>query len=674
MKQLLLILTILTAFTGSAAAQGMPDVNKLMSMTPAQRQRYADSMMKAAGKNATAMADKYGMAIDETALPGTTIKPPVKDIAKLSLIPSRPPTRTELVQQVQQSRQQIKTVLPKPDIAEIEKFSAQKSTAELHDASIGRFYNNEPEKALYMMMSVATLQPDSIVAWNNLAAMYSMAGLSHKAIPMLQYCLKEAPGSSMILNNIGQAYLNLGELVKAREFLLQCLAADSLNPDANHSMGLLHLYANNIDEAMRSFERELSVAMRASTLAIAAKMGRKFNLRALMKKRNALNGRPQKDFFEEIHLGKFRIPSFPATVKAAYDQAPEFSALAASISGEMMFWNSIGYRTQEQSEQDGKAKPGFYSSLVQALLEELDEEFTPEYLSNYTDADFRAGMEIMTTYSNALVKVKCPPPPAGASSDVSHAYEVKCCRELRQPIIEQRMSAYGGFWEPRIRVAQGRWKSYINQMIEIVQLDPSPGNQLAVYKTVAAYFGFLANALNYSGAAEAVNKSLPICDELLTVAQADSVIEANRRWNLECPAWLNIEMDLGFGKIKADCNKYGMEVGDAIFGQYEYDFKTGSSTLAVGQGVKAKFFAGLGKASIKRMVYVTFDKNNKFADFGVRGKAEVAIGDTPFQVGPIKVGGTLAGVEATWQYGINTGESFTVKGKGIMAEVQKLLQ
>ncbi|HYE55408.1 MAG TPA: tetratricopeptide repeat protein, partial [Chitinophagaceae bacterium] len=264
MKKLFLLLVIVMAIMNNAVAQVMPDVNRMMAMSAAERQKYADSLVKASTKNATDMATKYGLAIDETVLPGTEIKPPVKDVAKLSLIPSRPPTRTELVQQVQKSQQQLQSVMPKTEVAEIQKFSAQQSAGAIHEASIAKFYNNEPEKALYLMMEAAKQQPDSVIVWNNLGAMYNLSGLSHKAIPMLQYALQQVPGSSMILNNIAQSYLNLGDLVKARQYLEECLAIDSLNPDANHSMGMLHMFAKNFDEAMRCFDRELSVAMRAS--------------------------------------------------------------------------------------------------------------------------------------------------------------------------------------------------------------------------------------------------------------------------------------------------------------------------------------------------------------------------------------------------------------------------
>lgn len=678
MKKFFFLLVIAVHFMSVINAQKkatqpvMPDVNRLMAMSPAQREQYADSLKKVHSQMVVQMASQTGMAIDETVLPGFDIKPPKKDLARLALIPSRPPSRTELVAQLQKSKEQLQAVIPKPQLQEIEKFSNKNNLATLHETSIAGFYNNEPEKALYLMMNVASKQPDSIIVWNNLAAMYNHVGMQHRAAPMLQYCLQHVPGSSLILNNLGQSFMGMGDLVKAKRYFIDCLNIDSLNPDANHSMGLMHMFDKEFDEAMKYFNRELAVAVRSSTLAYAVKMGKKVNLRALQEQKNALNGRKQKDFFEEISLGKFKIPTYPQTVPAAYEQIPEYLIFGNSVQQEAMFWLSIGQPSKEQIEHEGKTRPGLFASLVNALLDELHEEFTPEYLSNMDEDDLQKGLAIFYKAEQLLANVVCPEPPQGSSIEAQIAYEIKCCKEKQQPIRNQRLMEYSGFWRPKIDVAQQRWKSYINQLIAIVQLDPSSGNQLMVYRTVSAYFTFLGSALLYSGTGEAVNKSLIICDDRYDLEKADSVINADRNWRLQCPAWLNIEVDVEVAKIKADCSKYGIEAGSTIMGQYEYNFKTGSSTLAAGVGVKAKFFKDIGKASIKQMAYITFDNNNQLADYGILGKAEVGLGDTPFNGGPIKVGGTIAGIKGEYQLGINSGYTSEVKGIGVLAEFVKI--
>ena len=105
---------------------------------------------------------------------------------------------------------------------------------------------------------------------------------------------------------------------------------------------------------------------------------------------------------------------------------------------------------------------------------------------------------------------------------------------------------------------------------------------------------------------------------------------------------------------------------------YERDFKTGTSTIMAGAGLSAKFFANIGKASVKQFVYISFDNNLNFSDFGIRGKAEVGIGDNPIKIGKGKAGGTIAGIEGGYTWGINSGFNSSVKGKGAIADFVKI--
>ena len=65
-------------------------------------------------------------------------------------------------------------------------------------------------------------------------------------------------------------------------------------------------------------------------------------------------------------------------------------------------------------------------------------------------------------------------------------------------------------------------------------------------------------------------------------------------------------------------------------------------------GRKSKFLSGAGGADVKQMVYVSFDNNNEFSDFGLKGAASVKLNDTPSSIsdGIIKVGSTLPVLKA----------------------------
>src|SRR5215218_3448838 len=123
MKKLLYIVAVISC-SSAFPQNSLPDVNRIMKMSPAERQRYADSL-----KN----------ALNSIARPNFTIEAPPKDVARLAMIPVKPPTRAEMVEQVQKSQQQLQTVLPKTEVAEVEKFAAQNSAEKIHGAAIADF-------------------------------------------------------------------------------------------------------------------------------------------------------------------------------------------------------------------------------------------------------------------------------------------------------------------------------------------------------------------------------------------------------------------------------------------------------------------------------------------------------------------------------------------------------
>lgn len=645
----------------------LPDVNKLLKMTPAQREAYKEQMIKEQTNAAINIAKENKLNIDITSMPGYELKPPAKDIARLSLIPSRPPTRQELVSDIQQSINTVKQGIPPPKMQEIEQFSAAQSVASIHDAAVMSFYNNNPSEAVMLMMKAVSREPDSLLMINNLAAMFNMVGIEQKAIPLLQYCLEKIPASSTVLNNLGQSFMALGDLVKAAEYLDKSLSIDSLNIEANHSRGMLHMFKKEYNKAMEYFEREMSIAMRKSTMARAYKMGKKFNLREIARRKHNRNGRPQKNYFEEITMGKFSFPTLPATAKEIKLRKPELDAYAASVQTEAMFWlNLVNSTNMNAMKRKGDTYSGLYSELAKAMLEELHKEFTPQYLYNYTDADGRWMKGRMEEGSMDINKAKCPDPPKGLSVTALHAYEVKCCEENRRPRADATVAAVGGYLQPIMAVGQQRWKSYINQLVAIAELDPGPSNQATVYGAVSGYFNYLSwGSLMFTTGD--INNLLVMCKDDYKQQEVDSIIASDQLWRVNCPAWLNVEVDLGGAAIKADCNKYVIEAGQGLVGAFEHEFKSGRSTLLLGPGVKGEFLKGVVKAEVKTQLFITFDNNKEFADFGLKNTIEAGVSGTPIGLGPVKAGGNLAGIEISNSYGINSGYQESVEKKGALA-------
>ena len=235
---------------------------------------------------------------------------------------------------------------------------------------------------MLISMTSALQNLQEVSGLNNLAAMLNMVKLEHKAVPILMNLLAKDPSNSIFLNNMGQAYLGMGDLFNAEGFLKRCLEEDELHPEANHSMGMLKLFKKESEAAMKYFEKELEVAYRASTLALIKKNGGKIDLYSLRKKRKDI---PEKNFFEEINLSQFVIPAFPTKFEDSKKAREETKEFGLSVYDEMMFWmNTATELTMSYKKEDGEKHHGFYHELVKVMLEDLEGLFPPENLSLFS--------------------------------------------------------------------------------------------------------------------------------------------------------------------------------------------------------------------------------------------------------------------------------------------------
>jgi tetratricopeptide (TPR) repeat protein len=664
-KYLLVVFVMLLINKGYAQTKPvMPDVNKLMKMSPAELEAYKQKMLKQYSEQAKQIATEANFKLDETVLPDYKIQLPTKDVQRLSLIPQQPPTLIQLSDMLRTTKQQIVTIANPVVIQDVKKMTEGQDVESIQQAAIGAFYADKPEQAVLAAIEAAFKNSADQTSWNNLAAIFNMTGLEHKSVPILMNQLQADPNNSMMLNNMGQAYLGLGDIGMAELFLKQCLQHDPLHPEANRSMGMIRFYYEQYDEGMRYFEKELEVAYRRSTMALMKGKNKAFNIYKLRKKRNV----PSRNFFGELQFGKFKVPALPQTTDETAAAKINANSFGESVAAEMLYWNDKAQLSKAEIEADGKRIPGIYSNYVEALLEDLHEVYTAEELHIFNDIDLNQIRLMLDDYNVKLMAVKCPQAPAGATFGEQEAYIKKCC-DIKKPIMDDFVAQYNSFVTKRGNRVLGIWKEYLNDLINIASLEPSAGNKIMVYRNLQQYCNVLASCTG----GQFLDPPME-CSVSLTSEQADSLIASARNLDLSCPKWLNVEVDVKVAKIKADCDKYAIEVGKLWQAGYEHNFRTGTTTLSAGVGAKAKFFANTGGADLKAMVYMSFDNNNQISDVGIMGKASVKIGDTPFVLagGNGSAGGTLGGTEGMVKLGFNSGFTSGVKGTGALAEVVEI--
>lgn len=580
------------------------------------------------------------------------MRPPVLDRNRLAKIPITPPARPQLLQQVSRMELILKPTMKPEAVKKAEQIAESKTVKEVQAAAVGSLYNDEIQSALLLGMKAVKKDPSDLTGWNNLAAILNMSGLEEYAIPILQHCIQELPQSSMLLNNMGQAYMGLGELSKAKQYLRECLALDDLHPEANRSMALLYFFDNDAENSLKHFEKELQVAQRRSTLAHLVRSGKRkqINLAAIRKQKMQLDGAENKDYFSEIGLNKFKIPDPPENSKASAKWKADIAGLMRSLIDEVSFWREASKPTSEERRAEGKMKVGIYADLVNELIRDLGNQYSPlTGIVRKGDGAYLTGLHY--EYSDQDQKTICPEPPMepGQAAVLFPLYEKKCC-DLKTPLIDRLMSKYNSFMSARIKEAQSNYKQYINGLINAVQLNPTPSNKRWVYGKVESYFSFVYDAI----------QSYLILDPYMTCKTGanpdndNTLIESARNVDVRCPSWLKMDLNLQVAKLKADCTQFGIEgeLTKVFHAGFEKQFKTGTSTLYAGASLKDSF-TGIASASLKQQFFISFDQNDQFSDLGMRGSSGI----------DLELGSGVVGVEAGYTLSVNSGFNSQVKSK-----------
>lgn len=664
MKKILPFLLISLFFVTAATAQqkpavALPDINKLMNMTPAEREAYKKKMLNQASQQTKEIARQGNIKIDETALPDYELQLPEKDVKRIASIPAGIQTMSQLITTLKNIKQKIESATSNEILDGVKKLAASQNAAQLQSSSIALWYSDKPVAAVLLSIESVLKNPDTAIAWNNLAALYNMCRLENKSVPILRYWLEKLPQNSLLLNNMGQAWLGLGDIPAAETYLKKCLAIDSLNPEANRSMALICAKRNEPEKAKEYVKKEQQITQRESTVKQVEKITNSpVNIYFIYIKNPRI---PKENFFEGMGLDKFVLPQMPHSTGEVDELQKKWESFGASVSAELLYWLNAATIPpgEEEKKHEQYENAGVYSKKAERLYENLKDSMQ-KLLALFSDEDMANSLKMANSfyskYSNA-----CPDPNTYKDYNV---WKTKCCA-IKKPIAEGYISQNNTFVKSRALRAMTDWKDFINGVINIYQLDPTPPNKRFICGLISNYFSLLQQV------AGSVRFEYPEeCRNLMyNDKQADSVLMSERNINMNCPSWLNIELDLQVARLKADCEKFTIEGGKGIIAEYEKNFKTGTSTLAAGVGAKQNI-AGVIEGELKQLVYITFDNNNGFVDFGLKGNAELSLGGNPIAIaeGIAEVGGKVAGIEGGYTLGINSGVHTTAQGKGFIAE------
>ncbi len=568
---------------------------------------------------------------------------PVRNDKYLNALPIRTFNRTELVSYLHNLNSKLTELLRSSygkDIQNIPDHVVTKT-----GTSIGLWINGELEKSPLVALKGAELNPDNVTLLNNVGGILTSCGLGVNAIPILQYVLEKQPGNNMILNNLGQAYLSLGDDKKAEQYLLQCISSYNYYPDANLALACIYNSRGNKSSALNYVENSLRGAWspRASNLLYKLKPDAKLMdyIRHRYKQPEHFNIHkypllPQCRKVDDTRVLK---PQYDAYDKMLFQLGNKYDRLEreekkiAEMTSKEIWMKAI-------KNQHSPYRPfGIFANAV------LTDMWVNEYrdrlihFEKYNKVNYREEIKKLKERYAADKKIiddKWEPEleKIGEGHDGKDVEEAMCkeINELGNTYLPQ----FARLTEDYQLETMSLYKNYLNDWSYwsyIASID-DPGYKVIFYNLVNKMIGVLKDI-------NTTEFIFPCINEESQSGKADAL-------NIEEPDCFlkpKIVLPLGAVNLEISCEAFKLEAGEGLIGKIEYDRAKGEVTLAFGPGgsVPKVFFENknLGlefgvEAEAKSQFYITFDKTGP-TDLGVLWEAEMkavaGIGEVKVELG-----------------------------------------
>lgn len=213
----------------------MEDVLNAEDMSKEEREEMKKMMkevMPALTNKKTNTAD-YGVFTDNKQLI------PKRDAARINAIPKKAFTDADVTATTTNLYNKLMlraTANEKSIIAKV--IAKEKKGSSLMAAAVIAFLQGHNQAAMGLAMKAVLADPKNTNYQNNLAAILSQSGYPEKSIPYLNKIHQQLPGNSTINNNLGFAWLNLGELDSAKRFYDAAALRNPVNPETKLCFGL----------------------------------------------------------------------------------------------------------------------------------------------------------------------------------------------------------------------------------------------------------------------------------------------------------------------------------------------------------------------------------------------------------------------------------------------------
>lgn len=193
-------------------------------LTPEQRMMLEQGMQQMSDQAAPGAEDEE-------------ITVPKRDAARIAAVSKKPLTGMQLKAYVEQLQPKIDLALApyarqRAKQIETEMLKSPDTLSRQRAVATGLAAWGAWPEAIYMMGKVALASGDA-QDLNNLAAFLTMQKAAHAALPILISLNARYPDNSTVLNNLGQAWFELGDIEEAERVLILAVRYSPTHPQAN---------------------------------------------------------------------------------------------------------------------------------------------------------------------------------------------------------------------------------------------------------------------------------------------------------------------------------------------------------------------------------------------------------------------------------------------------------
>ena len=593
-----------------------------------------DKFQKAAGQSAN-IAGSDNIKITDSIAKRKSLKPdnrilPSRNNILLAQLPKKILTRNELnaylVTLDAQLIQKIKSAAVDSVNATVKQLGNDGEN--LAYAAIVAWYKNDAETAVMLASKAATLSMDNDAALSNCAAIFILAGLQHKAIPILQVLLQREPNSSTALNNIGQAYAGLGEQDTAMYYFGRCIKIAPEHPEANNTAAIICAKKGQTELAKTYCEQSLKGGLTSEAIKTYGHLFKVDNIEKL------IDTEPWKIYpFNENDF------TFPEQCEKVEDAARIKAELDACKSKYKAFFTK--YDKGHSDEMRGKAAKmnAVYAKNPAANVWMTDAE-TPYtrragYAYHRISTQLLADIyDLLYKHNNAINILRLEY--AGKKKDLSEKRDKEFAACDGHNGCEVKVNAaychlqneLSNQYLPRFAIinrdyVSKRWrmaKEFFQANSVLLRMGIKH-NTIQYYGEEAGRIGLIASVL-INGEILTTGYEIiePYCD--MTEAEMKRIDSIDLNENSACK--LNIKIPLGVVKLTFKCDEFELEGGELIKAKYNKNFRSGQTTLYVGVGGSLPSGIPGFKAGAVQYIFVCFDKNNQPVDVGTYGELKLS--------------------------------------------------